>query len=279
VAVVRREPAGDSGAFRLRAVYASDEDYSRDLGHAAFLLHRLELAATDPGHPLHDVARQMFDTPCPEQGSRLQIPAEFSPGIRAHQMDVQLPVDAAPADFASGHPDFDVLFLMVDVATGTAKVMPQLSANATQRAKDRITKITARGGEETDAAVVVANQKLFEPGDDDLGCLVVVSFHPDADASYLRELAKYMSNLRGKEFPRDADKHVLAKMASEDRFVRYRRRELPLSMTDGVPVYLCDLLVHRPFLPTKAITNRILVIAAERGRRGWVELLPPGLPG
>jgi hypothetical protein len=215
----------------------------------------------------------LLDTPVEPGLKRDRVHDDFTRDVNCFAIDVAIDPTQVPADFDSGHVDFAELLLTIDPSTGAAEVYPKLPNTPTERAKARLRSVEQAGGVDVPGSVVLAHRGLYEPGDDDLPCRVLLSFHRDADDGYLRELARYIGTLKGTE-PQSRMKRELAKLVNDERAVRYRRRELPPEATDGVPVYACDLWVHRPFLRKTCFSNRIVPCLAVKGLRGACELLP-----
>jgi hypothetical protein len=253
----------------VRVLYPADDLFVKELSFVAACAGRIEAAAAER-NPL---ATELLDTPVAAGARRNRVHDDFTRDVNCFAIDLTIDGTQAPADFASGHPDFAELFLTIDPAAGTADVYPKLPDTPTERARARLRRVEQAGGVDVPGSILIAHRRLYEPGDDDLPARVLVSFHRDADDSYLRDLARYIGTLKGTN-PQGRMKKDLAKLVDDERAVRYRRKELPPEATDGVPVYACDVWVHRPFLRKTTLSNRILPCIAVRGMRGACEVLP-----
>jgi hypothetical protein len=272
-AVLRREPPDAAGRWPLRVLYPADDLFARDLAFVAACAARVETAALSPEVDYHVHARELIEEPVQPGGKRARVFDDFTRDVPCFTIDVAVEPAQAPGDFGSNHPDFAELFLTIDPASGSADVYPRLPGTPTERARARLRKVEQDGGVDVPGAVVLAHRGLYDAGEDDLPARVLVSFHRDADDGYLRELARYIGTLKGTS-PQGRMKRDLAKLVDDERAVRYRRKELPLAATDGVPVYACDVWVHRPFLRKTCLSNRIVPCLAVRGLKGACEVLP-----
>lgn len=143
-------------------------------------------------------------------------------------------------------------------------------------ARDRLQSLRPRG-QTLWAALVQANYKLYEPGDSDEYCFVLFSFDPawNSQPARLQVLADIVKSLKGTQ-PVDPKINAIAAMVSDEAAMKYRRRELPMSVTEGATIFYADLEIYRRFLPSRALTSgQLLAVLAEPGDAGRVELLPP----
>lgn len=146
-----------------------------------------------------------------------------------------------------------------------------------QAARERIARMSP-DSVNLPAAVVQANARLWTPGDEDAYCDVIFSFDPawSRQPARLEGLAGILKTLKGLG-PADPNLRKIDDMLSNEAAFLYRRRPLPMNVTEGATIYLADLLIYRRFLPDRMITNRLLPIRAEPGDQGRIELLPPDL--
>ena len=118
----------------------------------------------------------------------------------------------------------------------------------------------ASQGHRVNAYLVHAPDALYRPGSRVQSCRVLISFQPEVagDREYMQHLA-----IRWSEATKE-----------RERRVRYRRRQLPLELTDGSLVYCCDLFVHPGLLAAGYLTSSLLPCLAMEGERGGIELIP-----
>ncbi len=128
------------------------------------------------------------------------------------------------------------------------------------RAYARRLREIAQQGQRINGYLVRASDSLYHTGSRVQPCQVLISFQPEVsgDKDYMLHLAQ-----RWAEQTRD-----------RDRKVRYRRRKLPLSLTDGSDVYCCDLFIHPGMLSSGYLTGMVLPCIAEFGDQGGIELIP-----
>lgn len=115
-------------------------------------------------------------------------------------------------------------------------------------------------GQRVNGYLVRASDALYRPGSTVQPCQVLISFQPEVagDREYMQHLAQRWAE----------------QTSSRERRLRSRRRKLPLSLTDGSPVYCCDLFVHPSLLASGYLTSSILPCLAEFGDEGGIELVP-----
>jgi len=108
--------------------------------------------------------------------------------------------------------------------------------------------------------LVRAHEDLYRPGSRVLPCQVLISFQPEVsgDRDYMHHLAQRWAE----------------QTTDHERPVRYRRRRLPLALTDGSTVYCCDLFVPPALLTSGYLTGTVLPCLAEEGESGGIELVP-----
>ncbi|WP_395141240.1 hypothetical protein [Armatimonas sp.] len=128
-----------------------------------------------------------------------------------------------------------------------------------RRLSVRVREIAAQG-QRVNGYLIRASDALYRPSSKKHHCQVLISFQPEVsgDREYMQYLAqRWAEQTTRREHP-----------------VRYRRQKLPLALTDGSPVYCCDLSVHPGFLSSGYLTSTILPCVAEFGDKGGIELVP-----
>src|SRR5262249_39608173 len=133
----------------------------------------------------------------------------------------------------------------------------------------------ARRGVPVTAALVQANNRLFEPGREPLPATTLFTFDkhiPDRDA-WLDQMARRVFRLKTEE-PQNDDEAEVAQLTGEGRARMYRRVELPSSFTGGPTVYAADLIICPWFLRDGCLRDRLLPCVAEPGEEGAFEHLP-----
>lgn len=122
------------------------------------------------------------------------------------------------------------------------------------------------------AYLVRAHEALLRPGTQTLPCTVLFSFQPevDGDAPYMRHLAARVR--RSEDDPEPGGERLY-----DDVPVLYRRRKLPLNLTDGSSIYCADLWVKRAYLKGGILKRNSLLCLAEPGDTGGIELIPAWL--
>ena len=125
-----------------------------------------------------------------------------------------------------------------------------------------------RTGKVMAAALVQANNALFQEGHWDLPGLAVYSDDPyftENDCARLRDLAKYIFGLKGmKEPPKEVKK--ISNFVTNEYSYPYRVK-LPDMLSDGHDAYLTTLQFSRKMLPGKKITETVFpVITVNKGK-------------
>jgi hypothetical protein len=149
------------------------------------------------------------------------------------------------------------------------------------KARERIEQVrtVADGGLPVQAYVVRSDAWSGDvpPGADTIPCLVLFSFQTEVgeDAEYMRYLAERVQTMQG-TYQEDVERRYIAALA-EGAPVRYRRRRLPYSFTDGSIVYCADLWVKRAYLRGGSLRRGPLSCLAEPGEIGGIELVPAWL--
>jgi hypothetical protein len=130
-------------------------------------------------------------------------------------------------------------------------------------------------GTPVNAFLVQANETLLRAQNKTLPCLVLICFQPEVsgEIEYMQSLARQVSGLKNKK-PADADGQFVAGLTTNERAVPGRRRQLPLSFTDGSTIYCADLMVKPGYLQGSHIQSDILPCIAEPGLSGGIELVP-----
>jgi len=169
-------------------------------------------------------------------------------------------------------------FLVALAALLAARVTLALRRLGAQAREHGRLRAVVRRGVPVTAYLVQANHALFGPGTETLPCLVLFSFQPEVggDAGYMRYLARRVFSLKN-TMPEDPDARYVAELVTDERAVPYRRRPLPISVTDGSTVYAADLWVKRAYLRSGYLTTSTLPCVAEPGPSGGLELVPSWL--
>jgi hypothetical protein len=130
-------------------------------------------------------------------------------------------------------------------------------------------------GTPVNAFLVQANGALLQAQRQTLPCLVLISFQPEVSSEfdYMQSLARRVAALKNTQ-PTDADGQFVADLTTNERAVPGRRRQLPLSFTDGSTIYCADLLVRPDYLQGSHLQSDILPCIAEPGVGGGIELVP-----
>lgn len=118
----------------------------------------------------------------------------------------------------------------------------------------------ASHGHRVNAYVVHAPDALYKPGSRIQSCQVLISFQPEVGGD--REYMQYLAN------------QWACSTKENERRKRDRRKQLPLTMTDGSLVYCCDLFIHPGLLSAGYLTSSMLPCLAEKGENGGIELIP-----
>jgi hypothetical protein len=123
--------------------------------------------------------------------------------------------------------------------------------------------------------IVWAHEGLYKEGVDALPCRVLFSTDNmlESDVDYMRHLARNVFALSDKGHD-DNEMRQVARLSTDTHYVRYRRQRLPLTLTDGSPVYCADLWVPRAYLPEGYLMTDMLPCLAEPGPVGGMELVP-----
>jgi hypothetical protein len=130
-------------------------------------------------------------------------------------------------------------------------------------------------GTPVNAFLVQANGALLQAQRQTLPCLVLISFQPEVsgEIDYMQSLARRVYAMKDTH-PTDTDGQFVAKLTTDERAVPGRRRQLPLSFTDGSTIYCADLSVRPDYLQGSCIQSDILPCIAEPGFAGGIELVP-----
>ncbi len=129
-----------------------------------------------------------------------------------------------------------------------------------------------------------ANSILNEPGDTPAPGLVMISFDRrvlagrDIENDFMGALAVDICEIADAA-PRTADDKFVRGLMDDDQFQPDRRRLLPGSITKGVTVYVCDLLIRPEFLKDKHLPPAVFLhpsipCMAEPGASGRIQLIP-----
>lgn len=125
------------------------------------------------------------------------------------------------------------------------------------------------------AFLVQANGALLGAQKQTLPCLVLISFQSEVsgEIDYMQSLARRIYALKNTK-PMDTDGQFAASLTTDERAVPGRRRQLPLSFTDGSTIYCTDLFIKPDYLQGSHIQSDILPCIAEPGLGGGIELVP-----
>jgi hypothetical protein len=143
--------------------------------------------------------------------------------------------------------------------------------------RQRVREVSQRG-RQVRVAVIQAFIDLYSArSEENASAIVVLTFDPalQNDWPRLHDLATRIGKLK-KTHPSDPQEAAIARVLDSEVSQLYRRLPLPSSWTGGVPVYIADLYVHRPFLlnHTHLEFEQPLACIAEEGASGRIELLP-----
>ncbi len=121
--------------------------------------------------------------------------------------------------------------------------------------------------------VMVNHALLTRPGSVAPG-LFVGSFDPDAQESFelLGTTTDAIDEIACRE-PKNADERKVVELLSDMEFQPSRRRLLPMSITNGKPVYAFDLQVPMDALPNGELPPFLLCMA-EPGPTGQIAVVP-----
>jgi hypothetical protein len=86
--------------------------------------------------------------------------------------------------------------------------------------------------------------------------LVIGSFDPRADHTFMSEIGLRIFAASGLD-----DGSMLSTLMDDERFVRHRRRLLPLDQTDQIPVFAFDLMITGNHLPAGKVEGIIPCLA------------------
>jgi hypothetical protein len=130
-------------------------------------------------------------------------------------------------------------------------------------------------GTPINAFLIQANGALLKPQNQIFPCLVLISFQPEvsSEIDYMQSLAQRVYSLKN-TYPEDAESQFVAGLTTNERAVLGRRRQLPLSLTDGSTIYCADLFVRPDYLQGSCIQSDILPCIAEPEVGGGIELVP-----
>ena len=200
-----------------------------------------------------------------------RVPEKYALRVPVWVRDVPFPRSAVPPDVEEAfgvHP----VWLRFD-SPKDVSFDPPLADTPGGRARQRVARVRERKGVPVRAALVQANDALFQEGQDDLPGLVVFCTDGRAGDMELLDLADRVFGLR-KLSPTDPDQAAVARLAADERFVCYGRDRLPRSFAGAREVYVGHLQFHRPFLTGGRLTDPLLDCLAEPGERGMLELIP-----
>ncbi len=124
------------------------------------------------------------------------------------------------------------------------------------------------------AALVQANQLLFEPGTLDCPAAAVYGLDPsfDRDPDELRRIAHELFALKGTT-PADPALRQAADDITNEMARRYNMR-LPDALTGGRDVYMTCIMVHRRHLPTGYLTQGLFPLVVAPGQTPATMILP-----
>ena len=246
-----------------RLWYSPDPRHAEDLPAVHRALHR----ALDDASFL---ARARAEAG-PREAFHLEVPTRLSGPVSVWVRDVAVPTREFPADLlVSGQ--MAPFWLRFDSPRAVRlDIAPEHTPGG--RARQRIARVRTRGGVAVRAALVQANAALFEPGPEDLPCLVVFGFDDRVGDEELEAAAARVGALKNTE-PTDPDLALVAGLTTDERFVYYGRTRLPRRVAGKRELFVAHLEVHRPFLPRRYLAERVLDCIAEPRESGMLELLP-----
>lgn len=130
-------------------------------------------------------------------------------------------------------------------------------------------------GTPVNAFLVQANSALLQAQKQTLPCLVLISFQTEVsgEIDYMQSLARRIYAMKN-AMPTDTDGQFIASLTTDERAFSGRRRQIPLSFTDGSIIYCADLFIRPDYLQGSHIQSDILPCIAEPGLGGGIELVP-----
>jgi hypothetical protein len=210
-------------------------------------------------------------------GRILRLPASITGGVRAYLWDIEVPLNYLPDGVnTEGGRENWLLPCRADWQNRTGvRGLPYSREMRDKRPEHFIQAIQPRGVHRQ-AALVQANNQLWEPGDVTLPALVLISFERGSDVmSTLHDLAAEAAALKSRRRPRDRDEQWVGDALRDEEAFYHRRRRLPRSFTGGRVVYLADLWMPRRYLRNGVLGRvREFPVLAEPGDEGGLELLP-----
>lgn len=247
----------------LRIVYSPDPRHQNDLAPVHSALWN-ELAASKRCHdePFHRFKPQTR-----------QIAKSRAGAVPVWLRDVNLPVRELPKGFLEG----DGAYPLWLRETGRYRIefaeRPADTAGA--RARQRIRRVKRRNGRPVRAALVQANNGMYEPGEDDLPGMVLYAVDDRISDEQLREWAQAVFALKNTE-PDDSIDAAVAAITSDERFLWYGRHRIPRRIVGKLDVFAAHLQFHRPFLDEGYLDGQMIMCVVEPGERGLIEHIPEG---
>jgi hypothetical protein len=125
------------------------------------------------------------------------------------------------------------------------------------------------------AALVQANNMLFEPGDDDLPAQFLITFDPKLQQRprELLTMAERVFDLKNTE-PKGPDLQLVARTVTDEKYRPDSRDKLPVSFTGGPVVYSVHIMVHRALLKNGILQKKYIVCKALPGDSGPTLMVP-----
>src|SRR5262249_41443132 len=175
---------------------------------------------------------------------RRELPRSLASGIPVSLCDVKLPHDLIPVGMRYDEPRREMTMLPCRAEPGPRGRIEMLRYRVKdiEQTHENWVRCVARRGVPVTAALVQANNRLFEPGREPLPATTLFTFDkhiPDRDA-WLDQMARRVFRLKTEE-PQNDDEAEVAQLTRDERARMYRRVELPSSFTGGPTVYAADL--------------------------------------
>lgn len=264
-----------------RVVITFDSEHRHDLLFLHRLVSRLcilrgksKQKRTGDEDTVHEILSQ---APSSGEGRRWELPRSLTDGVQVYLCEARLPHDLIPVGmrYDDWRRELTMLPCRAQPRRHGQIEMLRYRLKEIEATHDRWVRCVAKRGVPVTAALVQANNRLFEPGREPLPALVLITFDrdiPNLD-DYLSELAQRVFRLK-EEDPRDAEERYVAELTRDERAAMYRRRRLPEKFTGGPVVYAADLIICPWYLRDGCLRERLLPCIAEPGDEGAIEHLP-----
>jgi hypothetical protein len=265
--------------WEARVVFTFEDAYRNNPVFMTRLCDLFPAIYKQPSGPFSDTGqlREWLHEPLlAEPEYRRALPTSVTYGVQTYLADVSVPSKHLLDGFDPWDYDQGLIPCRAEPGENGRIVAQRYRADAVRRRHlSRLEVLSGRGRRVT-AVLVQANMQLFQPGTNDLPCLVLISF--DAGPQDVQRLAGRLYDAKRAVPSNDMERYVSRILSDSDAGAQYhRRRRLPDEFTGGLPpIYAADLWIHRPFLRQGYLTpeDRWFPCIAEPGDRGGIELLP-----